>query len=120
MKWTIHYGDGTCVSGSSDEDVYDAPRVDVQVIAVINAISGVAFEQGQDYFIYEPERVTLGFVGTDIHGVHDHLIRAKRQCVFFGRHMLDDEFRKFYSDVKASYPNKSALTKNEVKSGLKI
>ena len=117
--WTIYYGDGS-VFTSEDGAPSDAPRTDVQVIAIDNPKTGVAFEQGSDYFIYEPERVTLGFVGVDIFGMQDHLLRAKRQCVFFGRHMTDEEFWAFYANVKENHPNKSALTKSELKRGLKV
>ena len=119
MKWVIHYGDGTAFEGM-DEDAYNAPKLDVQVIAIIDPHTGVAFEQGQDYFVYEPDRITLGFCGVDIYGMHDHLLRAKQQCVFFGRHMLNEDFQQFYISVMNEYPNKSALTKSEMKSGLQI
>lgn len=119
MDWTIYYGDGNTFS-SDDGDPHDAPKLDVQVIAVRSDAAGVEFEQGQDYFVYDPEAATLGFVGTDIHGMQDHLIRAKRQCVFFGRHMQNDDFHKFFAKVKGNYPHKSALTKREMQSGLKL
>jgi hypothetical protein len=119
MGWKIYYGDGSTFS-SDDGTPYDAPKQDVQVIAITSPTTGVEFEQGQDYFVYESERVTSGFTGTDIFGMFDHLLRSKQQCVFFGRHMLNEEFWAFYKSVKAQYPHKSALTKKEMRCGLKL
>jgi len=96
MKWfKIFYTDG--VFSSEDGTPYDAPRQDVQVIAQ-ERDGDYQLSHGTDYFYFEPERG--GFAGCDQFGSFDHLVRAKRQCLFIGRMLSDEEWRKLFARVK--------------------
>ena len=87
--WRVFYDDGTTYS-SEDGTPFDAPRQGVQ--AIVQAKDG-DYEKvfGRDHFYYEAKRG--GWVTCDLFGCIDHLLRAERQCVLFGRQMADSDFR---------------------------
>ena len=97
MWWRIYYGDGR-VFTDADGEPWDAPRVDVQVVA--QAKDGdYELIHGRDHFYFEPERG--GWMTTEIFGAIDHLMRARRQCLLFGRQLSDADYRAVLSRVHA-------------------
>jgi hypothetical protein len=88
-RWIIFYTDGS-VFTSADGSAWDAPRRSVQRIASGRADKHNDFYNVQqyDYFYWEPEHG--GWNGGDNFTIFDHLLRAARPCVIFGR-MLSDE-----------------------------
>jgi hypothetical protein len=88
--WRIYY-EGGKVFTSADGSPFDAPRVGV--LAIVQEKDG-SWESvnGRDHFYWEPERG--GWMTTEYFGAIDHLMRAPRQCLLFGRQVSDDEYRK--------------------------
>lgn len=94
--WRIYYGSGA-VFTDADGSPFDAPRTDVQVI-VQGRDNEYEIVHGKDYFYWEPR--VGGWHGTDQFGSYDHLIRAERQCLLFGRMMTDVEWAELFRRVK--------------------
>ena len=103
MWWRVYYGDGSVFS-DAEGSPFDAPRADVQAIAQEKSPD---FEvvHGRDYFYWEPERG--GWHSSDIFGAFDHLIRAPRQCLLFGRMLSDEAWRALFARVKADAGERS-------------
>jgi hypothetical protein len=100
MWWRIYYGDGS-VFTDADGSPWDAPRVDVQVIA---QEKDGDYERvcGRDHYYWEPERG--GWCNSDIFGAMDHLIRSHRQCLLFGRQMSDEGYRQVHMRMLKDLP----------------
>lgn len=97
MKWwRVYYSDGS-VFTEQDGTPYDAPRTDVQVIAQEKE-GDYEIVHGRDYFYFEESRG--GWHTSDIFGAFDHLCRADRQCLLFGRMMADPAWRELFARVK--------------------
>lgn len=96
MWWRIYYEDGS-VFTSQDGEAGDAPRLGVQIVAQEHPAAGWEVVQGGDYFYYEPER-RAWWTG-DFCTAMDHLIRARRQCLLFGRMMPDRDFAQLMERV---------------------
>ena len=96
MWWRVYYSDGS-VYTSQDGTPFDAPRPDVQVIAQ-EKDGDYELVHGRDYFYYEPK--VGGWHSCDIFGAFDHLIRAERQCLKFGRMLSDPDWRALFARVK--------------------
>ena len=88
MWWRIYYERGV-VYTSEDGSPFDAPRVGVQVIAQ-EKDGTYELIHGRDHFYWEPERG--GWMTTEIFGAIDHLMRANRQCLLFGRQLSDADY----------------------------
>jgi hypothetical protein len=110
MKWRIWYGDGSDYSDRQGSP-FEAPRVDVQVIAQFNEQVGYEVISGGDYFYWEPERG--GWRTTSGFGLYDHLIRCKQPLILFGRHMTDAEWTRLFLKVKAELGDKQAWLQGE-------
>ena len=95
--WRIFYGDGSEFC-NADGEPWDAPRMNVQAIAVSDDDVGWFLNCGEDYFYFEQERG--GWQCGDIHTMHDHLLRARRPLVLFGRMMTDAAWAKFHARVR--------------------
>jgi len=93
--WKIFYDDGSIFS-QADGAPWDAPRQGVQ--AIVQEKDG-DYEKifGRDHFYYEAERG--GWITCDLFGCIDHLMRAPRQCLLFGRQMSDADFRAVMARV---------------------
>ena len=113
MWWRVHYDDGSSYS-NEDGSPWDAPRLGVVVIAVENDQVGWLPIHGEDYYYWEEDRD--GWNATDILGMRDHLERAHRPLVLFGRQVKLSEYRATLSKVKKLYGTKYGYT-NEEKRG---
>jgi len=95
MWWRIYYERE--VFTSEDGSPFDAPRVGVQVI-VQEKDGDYTLIHGRDHFYWEEDRG--GWMTTEIFGAIDHLMRAKRQCLLFGRQLSDEDWRKVHERVR--------------------
>lgn len=89
MWWRVYY-EREQVFTDRDGHPWDAPRVGV--LCVVQEHNG-SYEtvHGRDHYYYESGRG--GWVTSDIFGAIDHLMRAPRQCLLFGRQVTDEEYR---------------------------
>ncbi len=55
MKWRIYYGDGSTYSGESDEDAFNAPTINVQVLKLEVSVNpnGYVIHHGMSFFCWE-------------------------------------------------------------------
>ena len=111
--WSIFYEDGEF--SSDDGSPWDAPRQGVQIIAQCDEWVGYKLAHGSDYFYYESERG--GFAGCDLFGCYDHLIRADKPLVLFGRMMSDEAFKAFFARVKKKLGPKQGWMTRELRNG---
>lgn len=90
MHWRVYYGDGLTYS-DRDGSLYDAPRVDVQAIAIEQPPpTPPRIIQGKDFYIW---REDLGWIGCDWGGLFDYLMLSPGpKTVLFGRAIRDDIF----------------------------
>lgn len=109
MWWKVYYSDG--VFTSDDGTPYEAPRQDVQLIAQSHPAAGWEMIHGGDYFMWEPDR--RGWWQGDIFTAMDHLIRAKKQCLLFGRIINDEEFARLLERVNAELGPRAGRTSIE-------
>jgi hypothetical protein len=96
MWWRVYYDDGSCFT-SQEGTPFDAPRRGVQII-VQEKDGGHELVWGRDHFYFEPK--SGGWCTSDLFGALDHLMRAERQCLLFGRWLNDDEFRELHRRVR--------------------
>jgi len=97
MKWWRIYYEGGKVFTSEDGSPYDAPRIGVQVIAEEHPAAGYELIFGSDYYCFDPDR--RGWWRGDIFTAMDHLMRARRQCLLFGRIVDDEEWRALFERI---------------------
>jgi hypothetical protein len=107
--WRVYYSDGS-VYTSQDGTPFDAPRQDVQVIAQ-EKDGDYQLAHGRDYFYFEEDRG--GFAACDLFSAFDHLVRARRQCLFFGRMLSDSDWRALFARVKEDVGPRSAAYARE-------
>jgi len=110
MWWRIYYEDGS-VFTDTDGTAWDAPRLAVQMAVQQDDRVGYKYVSGEDFFYWEPERG--GWVSTAQWGMHDHLIRAKRPCVLFGRNMDDAAWSALHRRVKDEMGDKQGWLTGE-------
>ena len=94
--WAVYYEDGSKFS-SEDGEPFAAPAQGVMVVAQ-EKNGDYQLAHGMDYFYWEPERG--GWATCDQFGAFDHLCRAKRQCLKFGRMLSDEEWAKLFQKIK--------------------
>ena len=90
MKWCIYYGDQSTYAGSTDEEAFMAPALNVQVISIENPKrnKGHGLVTGYDAYYYKHGR----FFGCDTAGVYDYLMtHPGPNKVLFGRTMAKEE-----------------------------
>lgn len=112
MWWRVYYTDGS-VFTDKDGSPDDAPRSGVGVIVQERSHGDYELVHGKDYYYFEP--VVGGWHSTDIFGAFDHLLRAKRQCLLFGRMMSDPEWGALFRRVKNEVGPRSATFMRENK-----
>jgi hypothetical protein len=108
MWWRIYYTDR--VFTDQDGSPFDAPRQDVQVIAQ-EKDGSYELIHGRDYFYWEP--ACGGWHSCDMFGAFDHLVRADRQCLKFGRMLSDPDWRAMFARVKADVGGRTAAHSRE-------
>jgi len=94
--WRIYYDNGS-VFTDADGEPFAAPRQGVQII-VQEKDGDYEMVQGRDHFYWEPK--VGGWCTSDLFGAFDHLVRASRQCLLFGRQMTDDQYRALEQRVR--------------------
>lgn len=94
--WRIYYDTGAVFTDKQGSPC-DAPRTGVQVIVQSHPSAGYEIVQGGDFFYYEEDR--RGWWYGDIFTAMDHLMRATRQCLLFGRMVPDDQFAQLIKRV---------------------
>lgn len=99
--WRIYYGDGTRFT-DEDGDAFDAPRVDVQVIAQTDSSMGWELLSQADHYYFEPE--TRNWYVADPFTVWDVLVRSKHPLIVFGRMMTDEGFQQIVRQVLDELP----------------
>jgi len=90
-NWCIYYEDGKTFC-FSEGCPWDAPRVGVEAIITEEPDGRFVMLSQADYYYFEPERVDAGWWHADQFGVFDHLQRAARPLVLFGRNIKDKHF----------------------------
>lgn len=90
-KWIIYYGDDTKFTWE-DGTPFDAPRTNIQVIAVEEGELGWQLTSDSDYYYYD-EDLDVWF-HADQFAIFDILIRCKHPLIFFGRYIPTDDFKK--------------------------
>lgn len=111
--WKIFYSEGTY----SDEDgpPENAPKRDVQTIAVKCETSGRRIERGSDYYIWVPDRGV--WRGVDFFGMYDYMIDPGFKLVLYGRVLSDKEYSEIWTRATKDpdLPPKSAYMPYERK-----
>lgn len=97
--WRIYYE--SSIFSSDDGSPFEAPRTGVQFI-VQEKDGDYTIVHARDHYYWEPERG--GWCSSDIFGAIDHLMRAKRQCLLFGRQMSDEDYREVHRRVLNDLP----------------
>lgn len=105
MWWRIYYDDGGTFDSTLGEP-WEAPKVGVIVIAQQHKEVGYELIDGANFYYYEAER--RGFYGGSEFTIFDHLMRAKRQCVFFGRMVTDKEYNAIVDRADKELPEKKS------------
>lgn len=109
VNWRIYYGDG---STYDDEDgpIPDAPKRNVQAIAVVDEATGFLVLEGHDYYWYEDQ-----WIGGDKFGLFDYLARPGKKVVFFGRSIPTERYQEIVDRARRAddLPAKSAKSPKE-------
>lgn len=97
MRFIIFYGDGAIYDGGSHENAYQAPTVDVQIIAQAHpeATLGRYLLHSKPYYIWLPEGM---WSAADEPGFWDYMFRPGPKMVLYGRTMANDS--AFHEIVK--------------------
>jgi hypothetical protein len=103
MRWRLYYENGS-VFTDADGTPWDAPRQAVQMAVQEDPRVGYRYVSGEDYFYYEAERG--GWNVTAQWGMFDHLLRAARPCVLFGRQMSDAGWSALHGRIKREMGDK--------------
>lgn len=106
-KWIVFYTDGSTFC-SADGTPWEAPRRSVQRIASAKATkhNDWNYVQQHDYFYWEEENG--GWNGGDTFTLFDHLLRAHKPCVIFGRMMSDDSWLEAHKAMNVYCENNRA------------
>lgn len=99
--WRIYYGDGE-VFTNENGSVYDAPRVNVQVIAAYHQEYNWELFSDSDYYYYDCD-LDVWFP-TDQFGMFDVLIRTSKPLIFFGRYIPTDDYKQIVTRVIDELP----------------
>lgn len=89
MRWKIYYGDG---SSYKDSNPFDAPALDVQMIANSCQEHGWTLCRNRDFYWYK-EGEDLWDCG-DCFSLWDYLSQPGRKKVIFGRTIGSKEYEK--------------------------
>ena len=98
-RWIVFYTDGSTFC-SVDGSPWDAPRRSVQSIASSKEGNDWYNVNMRDYYYYERENGGWN-EANDLFTVFDHLIRAKRPLVLFGRMLSDAGWRETHKKMRA-------------------
>lgn len=112
--WRIYYEDGSTYSSDSGSP-YCAPRQGVIVIVQSDDRVGWRWISGQDFYVYEKSRG--GWRETAEFGMYDHLIRARRPLVLFGRWIDDETWQKLHARAKEELGPKQGWLMTEDRRG---
>lgn len=94
--WKIYYDNGA-VFTNEDGEPHQAPRQGVQIV-VQEKDGDYELIHGRDHFYFEPK--VGGWYSSDLFGAMDHLLRAERQCLLFGRMMADADYHALMVRVR--------------------
>jgi hypothetical protein len=95
-EWRVYTSSGVFTSG--ERTPWTVPRQDVQVIVQSHPENDYEIVHSKDYYYWEPARGN--WQGSDIFGMYDHLIRAEKPLVLFGRMLSDPDWRALFERVK--------------------
>ena len=101
MNWRIYY-DGGRVFTSEDGTPWDAPRTGVQIIVQEHDRVGWEILNSADEYYYEADK--RGWYEAKGFTFYEHLIRAKRPLIVFGRMVSNAEYSALLTQVKADLP----------------
>ena len=93
VDWIIYYGDGTTFS-SDDGAPGDAPRQNVQVVAINDIRVGRALLWDRDYYCWHAEANT--WMPHDRQGLEHFLDTSKMPIRLCGFWIPDEEFQRIY------------------------
>jgi len=111
-EWCVYYDDGSRFS-DHDGDPWSAPRVGIVAIVHADDRVGWTIVCGEDYFYYEP--AVGGWRNTSQFGMYDHLVRAQRPLVLFGRMITDEHYAQVRRDIATEWGDKSGWLPMEVR-----
>lgn len=109
MEWMIWYGDGSRFT-SEDGSPWDAPRLNVQLIATINGSLGWDLISQSDYYYFD-DQIGVWFIA-DTFAIWDVLIRCKHPLIFFGRYISDKEYNTLIRRAIDELPSKKSTWRN--------
>jgi len=107
--WHIYYDRGEF--SSEDGDPWAAPRTGVVVIARADPMVGYRLIHSGDYYYYEADRD--GWQASDLIGMADHLMRAPRPLVLFGRTIDSGQYREVLHSLRERYGPKQGYLEDE-------
>lgn len=115
-NWKIYYGDGSTYS-DLDGPPEAAPKLNVQVVAVPDERVGVYFRSQADYYWYDFDQER--WLGADLFGLWDYLVRPGYKVVAFGRTIPNVEYDKIIATAleDSELPPKSAWDDSERRGG---
>jgi len=111
LHWKIFYSDSSYTD--QDGSPENAPKRDVQAIAVEDEVAGRRIERSENHYIWVPDRGC--WRGVDKFGLYDYLIDPGYKVVLFGRTLSEEEYSAAWTRIaKDDYlPAKSAILRNE-------
>jgi len=104
-KWIIYYGDGSKFTWE-DGTHFDAPRVNVQLIAVEDDDAGWILQSDAEYYYYDSD-IDIWYIA-DSFAMYDLLIRCKHPLVFFGRYIHRPDFQEILKRCLKELPGQKS------------
>ena len=98
-RWIIFYTGGRIFTAAQGT-AWEAPRRDVQSIASCRGGGGWYNVNQRDYYYYEKENGGWN-EADDLFTIWDHLIRADKPLVAFGRMLSDENWRRHHKAIIA-------------------
>lgn len=99
MKWILHYSSGATFS-DQDGSVYDAPGLDVQLIAMEDPEHGRYHQAGSDCYVWDDRGDGERWWGVDKFGLWEYLKDPGPKKVVFGRTITNAAFQKIFHDAE--------------------
>ena len=96
-RWIIFYTGGDIFTSAMGSP-WEAPRRDIQSIASSRPGGGHYNVNQRDYYYYEADNGGWN-EANDLFTVWDHLIRADRPLVVFGRMLSDENWKRHHNAI---------------------
>lgn len=115
-KFKIWYGDGSTYT-DQDGRPEDAPKVNVQFIAVEDDMHGMGLCRNSDFYVWDFYDGMWGWQGVDRWGFQDYMEQPGLKLVLFGRTLGNVEYSEMLSKALHDdyLPQKTAYMPGELR-----